>query len=1197
MSPKLIFLNNKPTIIAIIVYLFWVIIFAYFSYTQEKVKLYQSIDQQLMDAARVAPLILPEGLHHQEMSKNDLSSKSHLELIEKISQYTDNNSITYIYTLIMRGNKILFTSSSATEKERQTGVGLSLFFSRYDDADPRLYDVFNSRKKVYLEYSDQWGTFRSIFLPTYAADGSFYLSAADISISHIQTLLRQYLYQTLIIAILFLVFAYPIFLATNYKIRQTAKSLDKKIKQQTKELSDNVERLTMAMKASKQGWFDLNIQTNEISVSDEYPLLLGYKPDEFQPNFQNWKNNLHPNDHDEILTSFGELLKSSVPKEMEYRRKTKNGSWLWIHSIGQVVEWDEQKKPLRMIGTHVDISERKRAEEVLRLLAESSSKSSDNIFHTIVKQLAQSYNVRYVFIACTDNKNPNQSTTLAMWAKDKIIENFSYSLIDTPCQNVIQHSGCFYPENIQQLFPNDKLLVEMEAQSYIGAPLINVKGEVFGLISLLDDKPMLGTPKIETLLNSLAVRVAFELERKDADEKLRLSASVFNEAHEGIMLLAPNKTIVDINPTFCEITGYDRNEIIGKNPEVFNSGKQNKAFYTNLWQTIDVHGHWKGELWNAKKNGEPYAELLTISSISDNNSDTVQYVGLFSDITTIKEQQRSLELIAHYDVLTGLPNRTLFMDRFQQSIVHSKRNKSLLAIIFLDLDNFKPVNDNYGHHVGDKLLIEVAKRITDCIRESDTVSRQGGDEFIILLGEIQSIEECNQLAKRIHESLAVPYIVEGNTITIGTSSGITLYPLDDADLDTLIRHADQAMYQAKQAGRNRYHIFNTEQDQQATKKHTRIQEIEQALSNGEFCLYYQPKVNMLTGKVFGAEALIRWIHPKKGLIPPLSFLPIIEGTILEVLIGNWVVNEALHQLEYWQEQDIELEISVNISSYHLQHSSFITALEQTLALYPKVNSYNLQLEILESSALGDILSISKTINTCTKELGVNIALDDFGTGYSSLSHLRNLAAKTIKIDQTFVRDLMDDPDDYSIIKGIIGLADSFNLDIIAEGVETLEHGKMLLLLGCHKAQGYGIARPMPADDFPDWLSNFTPTNEWKIIEHSSLSPKKIKIQFLKLSLKHWQNKFESNIKSLPNNITPWPILNKTKCHCGIFIEREKQEQLFEDSWLNNIDKAHDLIHQIANDLFDEYQEGKVENAREGLSGFKKAITLLQGVLE
>jgi diguanylate cyclase (GGDEF)-like protein/PAS domain S-box-containing protein len=671
--------------------------------------------------------------------------------------------------------------------------------------------------------------------------------------------------------------------------------------------------------------------------------------------------------------------------------------------------------------------------------------------------------------------------------------------------------------------------------------------------------------------------------QKKAEEKLKLSSRVFHDTHEGIIITDTNKSIVDVNPAFCEITGYSHDEVIDQNPRILSSGKQNPEFYRGMWQTINEQGHWQGEIWNRKKSGEIYAELLSISVLKDDNGNVVNYICLFTDITSSKQQQEKLSLMAHYDVLTGLPNRTLFADRFHQAIAHSKRTKSQLAVCFLDLDNFKPINDNFGHEVGDQLLIEVAERITATIREEDTVSRQGGDEFAMLLNDIETYAQCEQALERIHHSLAEPYLINGHTHKITASSGITLYPSDDADIDTLLRHADQAMYQAKLSGKHHYHLFNAEHDQQVIRKHNRLKIIEFALANDEFELYYQPKVNMVTGEVFGAEALIRWNHPEKGLIPPLDFLPIIEGSELEIKVGNWVIEQALQQLDTWQQQGIKLEVSVNISSHHLLSTSFFAELESALANYPEVNSNYLQLEILESSALSDLNAISSIIKTCQSALGTHVALDDFGTGYSSLTHLRNLPADTIKIDRSFVVDMLDDPSDYAIIDGVIGLADSFNRGVIAEGVETTNHGLMLLLMGCEQAQGYGIAKPMSANDFAEWLTHYIPNQYWLRCGKKHRTTKESKVELFKLIISQWKDKFITNIQSSSEAIKHWPIMDRKQCHCNDWLKRARQTQFFEQQWLDNLGKEHVKVHALADDLRGKYQHGHIELARDGLA--------------
>ncbi len=685
--------------------------------------------------------------------------------------------------------------------------------------------------------------------------------------------------------------------------------------------------------------------------------------------------------------------------------------------------------------------------------------------------------------------------------------------------------------------------------------------------------------------------------RKKAEEKLQLSAKVFSETNEGITITDAKGIIIDVNPAFCKITGYNRAEVIGQTSRILSSGKQSPEFYTKMWRAINKQGYWRGEVWNRTKNGSLYAELLSISPITDEYGDILHYVGIFSDITHLKHQQKTLEQMAHYDVLTQLPNRILLADRFTLALAHSQRQNTLLAVCFLDLDHFKPINDTYGHETGDQLLIDVAERIKANIRTEDTVSRQGGDEFILLLGSLDSLAQCEKLLQRIIASLAQPYIIDEHVISISASVGITLYPMDNADADTLMRHADQAMYQAKLAGRNRFYLFNTEQDQQSIKKNIQLKEIQQALSNNEFCLYFQPKVNMQTGKVFGAEALIRWKHPEKGLLLPVKFLPIIAETELEIHLGTWVINEALQQLTYWQEQGILLEVSVNISAYHLQYPTFITDLETALALYPTIQSDCFQLEILESSALGDLKLINRIIKTCTQTLGVNIALDDFGTGYSSLTHIRNLQAQTIKIDQTFVRGMLVDPNDYVIIDAIIGLADSFNRKVIAEGVESTEQGLMLLMIGCTEAQGYGIAQGMPAQDFQNWLINYVPNQQWLTYAKKNWTANDKKKKLFRLAMGQWQQHFENKILSSLDSPEQWPILTRNHCHCGIWIKRARQEQIFTDTWRLELEKAHNLMHDIADELYNKYRKTEINQAREGLNEFQLAVRNMDSILE
>jgi diguanylate cyclase (GGDEF)-like protein/PAS domain S-box-containing protein len=1190
-------ISNKHTFAAFMIYLLWVIGFAFYNYQHEKQALYDSIDQQLESAALTAPMLLPKNLHQQGMSVDDLTVEQDYENTLRLSEYTDNSDVIYIYTVVLRDKQVYFTTSSATIEERELGEDIPSWFDLYDDVDPRVVDIFKSGEKAFLEYTDQWGTFRSVFIPQYAEDGSYYVTAADITIDHIQSLLTQNIYHTITHSLLFLLFVFPLFFVYTHGLNRLRLELEQKIEQQTSELKLNEERLKCALVAANQGWFDINLATREVLVSDEYPKILGFEPEEFEPNLNEWLQNIHPDDLDSAQTAFKQCQETGGPNEMEYRRKSKDGRWIWIHSIGEVVEWDKDGNAIRMIGIHMDVTDRKRNEQVLRALAEASSTDESDIFKEIVSQLAHTYDMSHAFIASIDPSDKSKAETVAAWAEGEFMDNISYSLEGTPCQNVINRNEiCFYSDNLQELFPDDQLLVDMDAASYVGVPLISSYQEVLGLMVVLNTKAMTVQTQQIQVLNSLAARASIELERREADKKLKLSARVFSEALEGIFITYPDGSIVDVNPTFCEITGYGRDEVIGQNPRILASGKHTSDFYADMWQSILGKGYWHGELWNCKKGGELYAATLTISSIEDEVGQTSHYVCLFSDITQIKEQQKKLELMAHFDVLTQLPNRTLFADRFGQAVAHSKRSQTLLAVCFLDLDNFKQVNDNYGHKVGDELLIEVARRIKESIREEDTVSRQGGDEFTLILGDLESYSQCEQMLQRLLGSLAEPYLINNFPHRITASIGLSLYPYDDSDLDTLLRHADQSMYQAKLDGRNQYHLFNPEQDHQTIQQQDDFQELERALAAEEFQLYFQPKVNMKTGEVYGAEALIRWVHPEKGIIGPLDFLPKIEGTDLEIEIGDWVVSEALKQLDLWKMQGVELEVSVNIACNHLQAPSFFAMLDDLLELHPTIDSHNLQLEILESSALGELHIISSIIKTCREALGVSVALDDFGTGYSSLAHIRNLSADIIKIDQSFVRDILDDPNDYAIVDSVIGLSDSFNREVIAEGVETTEQGLMILAMGCELAQGYGIARPMPAKEFLGWLNRFTPNQTWMDAGHILRSVKDSKLILHKLAVDRWQTCFEANINTTPGKVSFWPIMVSDKCHCGYWSRRAQNENLFDKQGLDKHDRAHEAMHVIANDLYQKYQHGKRDAAIKGLDKLREAFDVMRDSL-
>ena len=548
-------------------------------------------------------------------------------------------------------------------------------------------------------------------------------------------------------------------------------------------------------------------------------------------------------------------------------------------------------------------------------------------------------------------------------------------------------------------------------------------------------------------------------------------AAIFSESD-----LAGNITYV--NKQFCAISGYSAEELLGANHSILNSGHHSSEFFVELWRTI-ASGHvWHGELCNRAKDGSLYWVDSTIVPLVDADSQQViRYVSIRFDVTEKHRLLESVQWQANHDVLTGLPNRALLADRLDRAVASALRHQRLLAVCLLDLDGFKAINDQHGHACGDLLLTQVADRLTHVMRSDDTVARLGGDEFVLLLTNLPDASEVETLLQRVLAMLAKPFPMDNGVVEISASIGVALYRQEDFVPDTLLRHADQALYEAKRAGRNRVHFFDVSHDQHAAMHYQTLARVTQALEQGELVLYYQPKVNMRSGCVVGFEALLRWQHPQDGLVPPLVFLPLVEQSNLIVDIGEWVIDQALEQIARWAALGHAWPVSVNIAARQLQKPDFVERLAMLLSRHPGIAPRMLEIEILESVALDNIHHVNQCI-TASQNLGVTFSLDDFGTGYSSLSYLKRLPAQTLKIDQSFVRDILNDKDSLALTEAVIHLASVFGRQVIAEGVETVEHGVLLMQLDCDLGQGYGIARPMPATEVIDWAAHFVPDPAW-----------------------------------------------------------------------------------------------------------------------
>ncbi|MFA9216030.1 MAG: EAL domain-containing protein [Sphingomonadaceae bacterium] len=766
-------------------------------------------------------------------------------------------------------------------------------------------------------------------------------------------------------------------------------------------------------------------------VSDAIEDISGYSAAQFmRSTTHSWANLICPEDRKKQRRCVTEAIQSGQPYEIEYRILDASGTERWVAENGQPQHHDAQGKAPWVDGIISDISQRKHNEMRIEALLAEQSAILDNVMFGVM-----------------------------------FVRNRTIVSVNRRCEELFGYEpGQMTGGSTSIVFPN---AFDFEAAGARQYPSL-ASGDYFSEERQYQRRDgtlfwcmVSGYALDQNRANEGSIWVYADITaRKEAEEKLRLSATVLEHIADGVMVIDAGGTIVAVNPAFSQITGYSEEEALGRDRTLTRSGRHDETFYNALWDELQNTGFWRGEIWNLRKSGETYLEWLTVSAVRDTRGQTTHYVGVFSDITLVRESQEKLDHMAHHDPLTALPNRLLFHDRLQHALQRATREKEQLALLFIDLDRFKNVNDTLGHHIGDELLKQVARALSEKLREGDTLARLGGDEFIVLLEDVDGQFGASLVAEKLVAMFEQPFMVAGHELFVTCSVGISLFPGDATDLNMLIRNADVAMYQAKARGRNGFSFYAPSMTGEGVERLRLETFLRRSIEKDEIFLNYQPQLEIDTGRLIGVEALVRWNHPELGLVPPVRFIPLAEDTGFINQLGKWVLFESCRQMMRWQEAGLVVpKIAVNLSAKQFERGSIVNMVAEILR-ETGLEPHRLQLEVTESVIMntGDAMVFINDLHS----IGVGLAIDDFGTGYSSLAYLKQLPVQTLKIDRSFIKDISTDVNDEAIAIAIIQLGKSMNLSVIAEGVETEQQAIFLLRHGCNLAQGYYYSKPLLA---------------------------------------------------------------------------------------------------------------------------------------
>ncbi len=749
--------------------------------------------------------------------------------------------------------------------------------------------------------------------------------------------------------------------------------------------------------------------------------------------------------HPESKLDTGSFLKriaggESVVAEGGYRKK--DGSLLPVEVSARLVSYDQKKVALAYLR---DITDRKLAEKELK----QSVKSLRDITSTIGEGVCVvDHKMKVTFV------NPEASRLLG-WTADELIGKNAHAKF-----HYVNPDGT--PHKLEECIVQKSIRVGRDF--HLGEEIFVSKTGKFLPVSLTCT-----CIKADNEVTGAVLAFHDISDRIKTNKDLKLAASFFNHAVEGIMITGPDTVIESVNKAFTDITGYKTEDVIGQKPGILRSDRHNKIFYEKMWEVLSKDGMWRGEIWNRRKDGEAYLQSMTISAIKEPSGEVTHYTAIFYDITELKRSEEEIRYRANHDALTGLPNRSLFKDRLKDAVARSKRENRKLAVLFIDLDNFKIVNESLGHTTGDMFLQGVAIRLVSQLREGDTVSRYSGDEFTVLLDNLHEDEDAARAGQKIIQALSEAYLHKGQEIVVTGSVGASLYPTDGADPDSLIKNAEMAMHHSKERSKSGCQLFNESMNMKVVERLNLESMLRKAVEAEEFVVFYQPKVNMTTGRVCGMEALVRWPRPDGEIISPFRFIPLAEETGLIIPIGEQVLRAACASIKQWRDNGYpELTVSVNLAASQLDLPDLTGIVSASLAkcgLGPE----GLCLEVTETAMMKNMETTISNINKL-KELGIKISMDDFGSGYSSMSHLKKFPIDELKIDQAFVRTIPHEKDDSAIAVAIVSMAKALRLHTVVEGVETMEQLKFFRDLECDELQGYLFSRPVPGAEIPALLN-------------------------------------------------------------------------------------------------------------------------------